>query len=308
MNYLLDFVQEPYFTDENVEKEKGIIEQEIKMYKDQPFREGYDRVILNSFVKNPVKYSVGGSVESIKKITKEDLYKCYNTFYNPNNMIVVVTGNVKPKEVIEVIKENQEQKELKKMVEIKTKEYKEPDTVDKEFEEIKMNVTIPKLLLSYKFNIEALKDDINLNYYFSLYGDLKFGATSILADKLKEQKIITSDIDFTLLKIDNHLLVVFDAETNKTKELVDIIKKEFKNFDVKKEDFERKKKAILAACIYMSDNIYSLNNKITNDIIHYNRVINDMYDNIKELDFKKMKKIITNLDFSNTATVIINSK
>ena len=308
MNYLLDFVQEPYFTDENVEKEKGIIEQEIKMYKDQPFREGYDRVILNSFVKNPVKYSVGGSIESIKKITKEDLYKCYNTFYNPNNMIAVVTGNVKPKEVIEVIKENQEQKELKKMVEIKTKEYKEPDTVDKEFEEIKMNVTIPKLLLSYKFNIEALKDDINLNYYFSLYGDLKFGATSILADKLKEQKIITSDIDFTLLKIDNHLLVVFDAETNKTKELVDIIKKEFKNFDVKKEDFERKKKAILAACIYMSDNIYSLNNKITNDIIHYNRVINDMYDNIKELNFEKMKEIITNLDFSNTATVIINSK
>lgn len=308
MNYLLDFVQEPYFTDENVEKEKGIIEQEIKMYKDQPFREGYDRVILNSFVKNPVKYSVGGSIESIKKITKEDLYKCYNTFYNPNNMIVVVTGNVKPKEVIEVIKENQEQKELKKMVEIKTKEYKEPDTVDKEFEEIKMNVTIPKLLLSYKFNIEALKDDINLNYYFSLYGDLKFGATSIIADKLKEQKIITSDIDFTLLKIDNHLLVVFDAETNKTKELVDIIKKEFKNFDVKKEDFERKKKAILAACIYMSDNIYSLNNKITNDIIHYNRVINDMYDNIKELNFEKMKEIITNLDFSNTATVVINSK
>lgn len=308
MNYLLDFVQEPYFTDENVEKEKGIIEQEIKMYKDQPFREGYDRVILNSFVKNPVKYSVGGSVESIKKITKEDLYKCYSTFYNPNNMIVVVTGNVKPKEVIEVIKENQEQKELKKMVEIKTKEYKEPNTVDKEFEEIKMNVTIPKLLLSYKFNIEALKDDIDLNYYFSLYGDLKFGAASILADKLKEQKIITSDIDFTLLKIDNHLLVVFDAETNKTEELVDIIKREFKNFDVKKEDFERKKKAILAACIYMSDNIYSLNNKITNDIIHYNRVINDMYDNIKELDFEKMKEIITNLDFSNTATVVINSK
>ena len=272
------------------------------------FKQSKRRLILNSFVKNPVKYSVGGSVESIKKITKEDLYKCYNTFYNPNNMIVVVTGNVKPKEVIEVIKENQEQKELKKMVEIKTKEYKEPDTVDKEFEEIKMNVTIPKLLLSYKFNIEALKDDIDLNYYFSLYGDLKFGATSIIADKLKEQKIITSDIDFTLLKIDNHLLVVFDAETNETEELVNIIKKEFKNFDVKKEDFERKKKAILAACIYMSDNIYSLNNKITNDIIHYNRVINDMYDNIKELDFKKMKKIITNLDFSNIATVIINSK
>ena len=272
------------------------------------FKQSKRRLILNSFVKNPVKYSVGGSVESIKKITKEDLYKCYNTFYNPNNMIVVVTGNVKPKEVIEVIKENQEQKELKKMVEIKTKEYKEPDTVDKEFEEIKMNVTIPKLLLSYKFNIEALKDDIDLNYYFSLYGDLKFGATSIIADKLKEQKIITSDIDFTLLKIDNHLLVVFDAETNETEELVNIIKKEFKNFDVKKEDFERKKKAILAACIYMSDNIYSLNNKITNDIIHYNRVINDMYDNIKKLDFEKMKEIITNLDFSNIATVVINSK
>lgn len=308
INYLLDFVQSPYFTDENVKKEKGIIEQEIEMYKDQPFREGYDRIILNSFVKNPVRYSVGGTVKSINKITKEDLYNCYNTFYNPNNMIVVITGNVNPKEAIKIVKENQENKKLKKMVEIKIKDYKEPDKVYKDFEQLKMNVTIPKVFLAYKFNIEKIKEDIDLNYYFSIYTDLKFGPTSILADELKKKKIITTDIDFTLLKIDNHLLIVFDCETEKTNELINIIKKEFNNFDVTEVDFERKKKAILSACVYMSDNIYSLNNKIINDIIHYGKVTNDLYNNIRNLNFSKMKDIISDLNFNNNSTVIINSK
>lgn len=308
MNCLLDFVQQPYFTDENVEKEKGIIEQEIEMYKDQPFREGYDRVIFNSFVKNPIKYSVGGSVESIHKITKDDLYKCYNTFYNPNNMFVVITGKVDPKEAIGIIKENQEKKKLKKMAEIKVKEYNEPDQVQKEYDQLKMNITIPKMFLSYKFNIDKFRENKDLNYYFSIYTDLKFGPTSLLSDELKKKKIISTDIDFTLLKIDNHFLVIFDCETEKVKELVEVIKKEFSNNDVKEEDFKRKKKAILAASVYMSDNIFSLNNKIVNDIIHYNELGNDLYNNIKELDFNKMKEIINNLDFNNNATVIVNPK
>lgn len=308
MNCLLDFVQSPYFTDENVEKEKGIIAQEIEMYKDQPFREGYDLVIYNSFCTNPIRYSVGGTVESINKITKEQLYQCYYTFYNPSNMMVVVTGNVDPKETIKIIKENQEQKNLKTMKEIEIKNYKEPDHVFKENDEIKMNVTIPKLFMSYKFNIKDYLEEEDLNYYFSIYTDLKFGPTSKLSEELKNKKIITADIDFTLLKIDNHLLVILDCETEKTEELKQIIRDEFSKNDVTKEDFERKKKASLAACVYMSDNIYSLNNKITNDIIHGSKIKNDIYDRIKQLSFDRLNEIINSMNFKHISNVIINSK
>lgn len=308
MNCLLDFVQSPYFTDENVEKEKGIIEQEIEMYKDQPFREGYDRLIYNSFIENPIRYSVGGSVESIYQITKEQLYQCYKTFYNPNNMIVVVTGKVDPKEVIKIIQENQEKKHLTKMAEIKVKEYDEPDHVAKEKDEIKMNVTIPKVFLAYKFNIRNILNDFDLNYYFSIYADLKFGPTSLFAEELKQKKVITTDINFSLLKIDHHLLIIFECETENVAEFIQKIQTEFKNNDLTEEDFERKKKAILAACVYMSDSIYGLNNKITNDMLHFNEVNYDMYDRIKKLDFQKLNEIIQKLDFSNYAQVVVNPK
>ena len=106
LNYLLDFVQDPYFTDENVEKEKGIIAQEIKMYDDIPDRIIYEKNIYNLFNNNPIRYSIGGSVEDITKITKEDLKKAYDVFYQPSNMFITITGKVNPNEAIEIIKEN----------------------------------------------------------------------------------------------------------------------------------------------------------------------------------------------------------
>ena len=77
LNLLLDFVQQPFFTDDNVEKEKGIIEQELKMLNDRPYWHLYEKVLENTFSIHPIKYPVGGTVDTIKKITKEDLYKCY---------------------------------------------------------------------------------------------------------------------------------------------------------------------------------------------------------------------------------------
>ena len=110
LNYLLDYVQDPYFTEENVEKEKGIIDQEIRMYEDSPYYKLYDRILYNSFKNHPIKYPIGGTISSIKKITVQDLYTCYYTFYHPKNMFLVITGNVDPKDVISLIKANQENK------------------------------------------------------------------------------------------------------------------------------------------------------------------------------------------------------
>src|SRR5690606_13607321 len=91
---LLDFVQEPYFTDQTVEKEKGIIAQEIRMYDDNPDWRLYFGMIKNLYEKHPVRIDIAGTVESISAITKDMLYTCYNTFYHPSNMVLFIVGPV----------------------------------------------------------------------------------------------------------------------------------------------------------------------------------------------------------------------
>ena len=89
-------------------------------------------------------------------ITKEDLYCCYNTFYNPSNMFFVVTGNVDPLETVEIIKNNFSDKKFDLLRDIKCKKYDEPDKVFKKYESIDMNVNLPKIAVNYKFNISSI--------------------------------------------------------------------------------------------------------------------------------------------------------
>ena len=140
LEYLLDYVQSPYFTDSNVSKEKGIIEQEIKMYLDDPNTQLYEKLLSNCFVNHPIKYPIIGDISNINKITKEDLYECYNTFYNPSNMFIVITGNVEPNSAIETIRNNQSKKKFPIGQKIKIKKYDEPNNVVKTSETLKLNV------------------------------------------------------------------------------------------------------------------------------------------------------------------------
>ena len=103
MDLLLDYVQRPYFTDENVEKEQGIIEQEIQMGLDNPQRAAYYNLIEGLFHRHPARIRVIGSVESIRQITKELLYMCHDTFYHPSNMVVTVAGDVSFDEVADIV-------------------------------------------------------------------------------------------------------------------------------------------------------------------------------------------------------------
>lgn len=102
LEILLDFVQKPYFTKENVDKERGIIAEEIKMYEDSPFNACFYNMLKAIYREHPVKIDIGGTVESIAKITPELLYDCYNTFYNLHNMVLSIAGNVDEDKVIEI--------------------------------------------------------------------------------------------------------------------------------------------------------------------------------------------------------------
>lgn len=309
LNYLLDYVQKPYFTDKNVEKEKGIIIQEIKMYQDDPYTVLYEKAIYNSFLNHPIKIPVIGDIENVKKITKEDLYECYNTFYNPKNMFVVVTGNVDPLETIEIIKTNQKEKQFDKQEKIKQKIYDEPDNVEKESEIIKMDINLSKLALSYKINYKDLKLDIrDALAYLSIIFDINIGTTSILNEKLKEENIITSNIDFTFIYTDKHILLTILGETDTIEKLSSQLENQINNLTITEEEFDRKKKNIASSYIFMSDNIFSMNEKIMNNIIKYNEIKTDDIKYTDSLSFEKANDLIKKLNLSNKNIVIIEPK
>ena len=310
INFLLDYVQAPYFTDENVEKEKGIIEQEIKMYQDDPYTRLYETILKNCLIKNPMKEPVIGNLKSVRSITKEDLYKCYNTFYHPSNMFVAVTGNVDPEKTIEIIKENQAKKDFLKEESIEVKDFKEPDKVAKEKEVINMNVTVPKVSVNYKINYHNIKNisPRRVKQYISLLFNIKFGSTSLFNETLRENQIVTDMIEVSPIDTISHMIYSIVGETKKEKEFVEFVKEEMENLEITEEELERKKKTIISSLIFMSDNIFRLNFKIMNDLNRYQEIISNNYDEVKSLNIKEFNKVIQSIDFSNSNIVIIKSK
>lgn len=306
LEFLLDYVQKPYFTDENVEKEKGIIIQEMKMYQDDPYSKLYEAILDASFINNNTKYPIIGTEDSVNSITKEDLYDCYKTFYHPSNMVLVVTGNVNPEETIEIIVSNQSKKEFKKPEKIKVKEYNEPDNVDAKKKIITANVTLPKVSINYKININNIKN-IPLRkklLYLSILFDSKFGGTSLINEKLRESKIISDSIDVSSVDADSHILFIIMGETNKEKDFLDAIKKEMLDLTISEQELERKKKTIISSMIYASDSIMRINHKIMNDYLKYGEIIDNNYDEVKSLNYEEFSKFIKELDVSNYNIVV----
>lgn len=306
INFLLDYVESPYFTDQNVDKEKGIIEQEIKMYLDDPTTQLYERLLANTFINHPMKYPIIGTIESINSITKEDLYTCYNTFYHPSNMFVVITGNVDPNEAIEIIKANQQQKDFSKAGKIDIKTYDEPDKVAKENDSMSANISTPRLAVGYKIKLPD-KNLYETLLYYSILFDAKFGSTSLLNEQLKEQEITNFNLNIGFDVTDKHLLMFVYGDSKKPNTLIDKIKENL-DINVSKEEFERKKKGLISSLIYVSDNIFSLNNSIMNDIIRYGKINYDRYNSIKDLNYKDFTDLIKKTNFKNATTFTVNPK
>lgn len=154
LRILLDFVTHPYFTKETVEKEQGIIGQEITMYYDVPGWMSTFNLLRCLYKNHPVRIDIAGTVESISEITDKLLYDCYNTFYNLNNMALAVVGNVQPEQVVKICDEM-----LQKAPDIKIERVfeEEPREIVKNFEEYHLAVSVPVFSFGYK---EACKTPV----------------------------------------------------------------------------------------------------------------------------------------------------
>lgn len=308
LEFLLDYVEKPYFTEKSVEKEKGIIEQEIKMYQDKPYTRLYEGITYNAFHNHPIKYPIIGTIESINKITKDDLYTCYNTFYHPSNMFLVITGNVNPDKTVEIIKAHEGKRKLEQVKPIKLKTYDEPDTVCKKSEEINLNVTIPKACIAFKLNIEKIKNvpKDEISTYLQILFSLKLGTTSEFCENLKEEQLITSFIDTSIIETDKHALVYAAAESKNPKEFIKMVRRELSNLSISEEELERKKRAYISEIIYASDKIVRINYKIMDDIVKYNRLVNNDIEIIENYNIAEMEEIIKSINLENYTTYIVS--
>ena len=309
IEFLLDYVQEPYFTDENVEKEKGIIIQEYEMYQDNPYSRGYECLLKNAFINDAIKYPIVGTKQSINSITKEDLYKCYNTFYHPSNMFLVVTGNVEPKEIIDLVNLNQNNKRFEKEKKIDIKKIKEPNNINKDYEEIKMNISIPKVFIGYKINLSKIKNipKTKIINYICIYFEMLFGLTSKCLEDLRNNGKLHTNIELDFVEADDNLLFVISAETENYDYFIKYIDEIILNSKFTEEEFNRKKRNLIGSLISMSDNIFSINYKIMSNIIRYNTIIYDDYNNIESLDLNECNCLINNISLKNKTVCVIKS-
>lgn len=306
INYLLNYVQNIYLTDESVEKEKGIISEEIHMYEDRPAEVLFEKVRLNTLNSNPYRNSIIGTVKDIESITKDDLETCYYTFYHPSNMFMVVTGSFDPEEVMNLIRENQNNKDFKAMNKIVVKDFKEDDKVVKEKEIITMNTNIPKIAYTIKIPLKNIKlTRRQLHLYMHILFTTLFDETSTFDEELKKEGIINNTTYISLLNTDTHLLITLVNETNKYNEFLDKLKDKLDNIEINEKDFNRKKKVLISNEIFAYENVENINDIIMDSIIYNNELEEDPIGLISNLSIKELLDLIKKIDMSNCTTVVV---
>lgn len=307
---LLDFVQSPYFTLENVEKEKGIINQEINMTDDNIDRFMYEKMFDMALVKNPNKYKTIGDKENVSKITKEDLYRCYNTFYHPSNMILVIYGDVDIKNTFNLVRRNQASKNFEKKEAIEIKEFTEDEKVCINYLEEKRNVSMPRISICYKFKEKKRtgEDRFKRNLFYNILLDMKFGGTSSFEKDLIKKKIIKTELSWTYSYFDDVMLVMFESDVLDKDKLINLIDEKFKEDNFNEEIFELDRKALLTSMVKCFENPGAFANVILNSVTRNGKLINNAYDIYEEYNFKEFKEGFKNLNFDNKSVLYVISK
>ncbi len=210
---LIDFVQDPYFTPESVEKEKGIITQEIQMYQDNPGWRLFFGLIESMYASHPVRIDIAGTPESINQITADDLYTCYRTFYHPSNMVLFVVGNIDPEETLALIKANQAKKDYTDRPAIERDYGQEPHGVHRPRFELELDVKTPKVLIGYKDESLRGEAQVRRELTSELLLHLLFDQTSSTYLELYEDGLIDDTFSFDYSSEEEFAFATFGMET-----------------------------------------------------------------------------------------------
>lgn len=267
LELLVKFVQNPYLTDENVEKEKGIIAQEIKMYQDNPGWRVFFNVLDAMYVNHPVKIDIAGTVETINTIDKEALYKSYNTFYNPSNMVLFVVGDLDFEEIINVV-ENSERKDLNHKEEIQRIFPEEPKMVNKK-------KVVQEMMTANTLFYMGLKDSdvgysgeekVKRDTITNIILDILFGESSKFFNELYETGLVDNSFNAYYIGKETYGHTLISGQSNDPEklyeEIVKLIEKPVETI-LDEESFIRIKKEHLGSFLMGLNSIEFIANNFT---------------------------------------------
>jgi predicted Zn-dependent peptidase len=264
LEILLTFVQEPYFTQESVDKEQGIIGQEIKMCDDNPEWRVFFNLLSCLYEKHPVKIDIAGTVESIAKIDAPLLYKCYDTFYNLNNMVLAVAGNVKADEILEICDKCLKPCEDKGL---ETVFPEEPDSIVKsECVEIQP-VGTPLFNIGYKCSARKGYDNLKASMEAYVAAGLIADPSTELYQQLLSEGLINSGFGYEVFNGDGYFTLIFSGESSDAYKVRDAISQKIEEAKINgcdREHFERLKKANYGSLVRELNNVEAVANLMIN--------------------------------------------
>ena len=308
LDELMDYVQHPYFTDANVEKEKGIIGQEIRMYDDDPGWQLYMNAIDCMYKENPIKIDIAGTVESISEITPDVLYKCYNTFYHPSNMIMVICGDFVPEEIIEEVKKRLVNKETSQG-EIKRIYPPKEDEINKPYKEVEMEVSNPLFAIAYK-DTEDLKENreqiVAKHIAIEIILNMIIGKSSELYKELYENGDLLAEPSLDYEFSDEYAHIIISGQSKSPEKIQEKIKevvRKYKENGLDSEHFNRIKKKIYGdyvveynsvsdiARMFLADKMKKINS--FDYIEEYNTVTKEYTEEVLKNVFKEDKMVLS---------------
>lgn len=260
LEILLDFVTHPYFTEKTVQKEQGIIGQEIQMCRDEAGWEALFSLLRAMYKTHPVRIDIAGTVESIAEITPELLYKCYETFYNFSNMVLCVAGNVTPDEVLSVA-----DRLLKpqKPIEIERKFHREPREVAESYTEETLSVAFPIFSLGFKEAVETPERSLREILISDIILEAVAGKTSAFYSELLKAGLINTSFESEYFCGYGYAAWIFTGESPDGREVQKRITARIRALQetgISKADFERIRKKLYGRSIMQFNDIDGIAN------------------------------------------------
>ena len=251
---LLDMVETPYFTEETVNKEKGIIAEEIKMYQEQPGYKLMFNTLRAMYSNHPIHVDIAGSVESIYDITKDDLYLCYETFYHPSNMVLFIVGDVNPQNMIDLVEQHEAKRNKTNQPKIERAEIDEPIEVNQHNVTEQMKLQSPRLMLGFKnqplkeSSEKYVQRDLEMTFFYELI----FGEETDFYQNLLNKDLIDETFGYQFVLEPSYSFSIITSATQQPDELKELLLNELKKYRgqlVDQEAFDLLKKQFIGEFI-----------------------------------------------------------
>ncbi len=289
LEILLDFVQSPYFTEETVKKEQGIIGQELRMYDDDPQWRVMFNYLQAMYHTHPVRIDIGGSIESIAQITPEHLYRCYHTFYNLNNMALAICGNFQTERVLELCDRYLKPSEP---VDIQRIFEPEPESIVSPYVEQCLSVAMPLFQFGYKEPVCGILHERDIAAVEILLEVLASDASPLFQSLLDQGLVNESSFGYEYFEGNGYATVMFSGESKDPQAVANAISTEIQRLSqegIPVDVFERSKRAVYGTIISALNSTSSISNALIGFSLK-GRELFTYIDTLAELKLEEIQK------------------